>query len=215
MTVPALFAQNGIGASFAIGVSPIGTRPILNIWDTIISQYANSASLTQLILNIDGYIDPTSLFDAFYDLMWNVDTAQGYGLDVWGRIVGVNRVIQVAASKYFGFAEATVLSADPFNQSPFYSGELLNSNFALSDESFRTLIFAKALANISNGSAASINQILLTLFPGRGNCYCTDGLNMTMTYTFDFVLTPVEAAIVVASGVLPRSAAVALSIVVN
>ena len=62
------------------------------------------------------------------------------------------------------------------NQSPFYSGAVLTSNFNLSDDAFRTLIFAKALANISDGSIPAINQLLLNLFPRRGNCYVTDGL---------------------------------------
>lgn len=72
-SAPPLFAPNGIG-TFAIGVSPVGTRPLLNVWDTIISQYANSATLTQLILNLDSYIDPTSILDQFFDMIWNVST---------------------------------------------------------------------------------------------------------------------------------------------
>src|SRR5579871_5512746 len=87
--------SNAIG-SFEIGVSPVGTIPAFDYLQTIISQYANSPILTQLIANFDQYIDPTKNLDAFFDLIWNVDTAQGYGLDVWGRIVGVTRVLQVA-----------------------------------------------------------------------------------------------------------------------
>lgn len=175
-----------------------------NFPDTIISQYANSTILYQLIENFDQYVDPNINISNFYNLVWNVDTAVGYGLDVWGRIVGVGRVLSVAQGKFFGFAEATNISADPFEQSPFYSGQVTTANFALSDEAFRTLIFAKALSNISDGSIPSINQILLNLFPGRGNCYVVDGLNMTMIYQFEFDLTSVEAAIVSQSGILPK-----------
>jgi hypothetical protein len=203
---------NGIGA-FAIGISSIGSQSPLNPWDTIISQYANSPSLVQIIFNLCGYLDPTALFDQFFSLIWNLDTAQGYGLDVWGRIVGVNRVIAVPTGDYFGFAEAGDDSEQPFNSAPFYSGQPSTENYPLSDDAFRTLIYAKALANISNGSSASINQILLMMLPGLGNAYVTDGLNMTMTYTFDFTLTPLQYAIVVTSGVLPKPAGVALTIV--
>lgn len=203
---------NGIGV-FAIGVAPIGTQPILDYTTTIISQYANSPAINQIIADFDAWIDPSANIDAFYDLVWNVQTAQGYGLDVWGRIVGVNRVLQVSG-KYFGFDEAGTLSADPFYQSPFYSGQTDTNNYALADSAFRTLIYAKALANISNGSIPSINQVLLTLFPGRGACYVTDLGNMAMQYVFTFGLTPVEYAILTQSGVLPKPAGVSATLVI-
>jgi hypothetical protein len=204
--------SNAIG-KFIIGVSPIGDIPDFDFWTTIISQYANSPIITQLIANFDSYVDQTINLQSFFDLMWNVDTAQGYGLDVWGRIVGVTRTLEVGGTlTYFDFEESG-LSANGFGQQPFYAGAPINSNFQLSDNSFRTLIFAKALANISDGSIKSLNQILINLFPARGNAFVTDGLNMTMTYTFEFQLTAVELAIVSQSGVLPKPTGVALTIV--
>lgn len=208
--------SNAIG-NFIIGVSPIGDIIPFDYWDTIISQYANSPILTQLIANFDDYIDQTMNMQNFFDFIWNVDTAQGYGLDVWGRIVGVTRVLNVGSSSggYFGFEEATILSAFGFNQQPFYAGSPLTNNFSLSDDTFRVLIFAKALANICDGSTKAINQLLLNLFPNRGNCYVTDNLDMTMTYTFDFVLTPVEQAILGQSNVLPKPVGVSAVIIQN
>lgn len=188
-----------------------------NFSDTIISQYANSPAIYQLISSMNDYIGPAADIDNFYNLLWNVDTAEGYGLDVWGRIVGVGRVLQVASGTYFGFAEAgDVTSESPLNSGgPFFSGGSTTGNFEMSDDAFRVLIFAKALANICDGSIPAINQVLVNLFPGRGNAYLTDGLDMTMTYTFVFspVLTPVEFAIVSQSGVLPRPAGVAATVV--
>ena len=213
--------SNAIG-DFTIGVSPIGTISPFVFWTTVISQYANSPRLMTLIQNFDSYIDQTQNFDSFYDLMWNVATAQGYGLDVWGRIVGVNRVIQLTATAtYFGFEEAGTGNSNsnpwgPGGTGAWYSGVPNTSNYALSDTAFRTLIYAKALSNISNGSIQSINQILVTLFPGQGgNAYVTDGENMTMQYVFNWALTPVQLAIVSQTGVLPKPVGVAASIVVN
>ena len=203
--------SNAIG-SFVIGVSPIGSIPLFDFWRTIISQYANSDVLTTLIENFFQYVDQTTDMDAFFDLMWNVDTAEGFGLDVWGRIVGVSRVLQIAPTRYFGFEEQAP-TVDPFNQSPFFSGQPLTNNYALTDDAFRTLIFAKSLANISDGSIPSINQLLINLFSGRGNCYVTDGENMTMTYTFEFLLTPVQISIIEQSGVLPKPVGVAATVV--
>lgn len=204
--------SNAIG-NFTIGISPIGDIALFNWRDTVLSQYANSPTLMALMELFFDYFDQTQNFDSFYDLIWNVDTAQGYGLDVWGRIVGVSRVIALPpAGGYFGFEEQG-LGAGPWNQSPFYNGVLSNNNFALADAPFRTLIYAKALANICNGSIQAMNQILLLLFPGRGNIYVTDGLNMTMTITSTFTLTPVEIAILTTAGVFPRPAGVALTLI--
>jgi hypothetical protein len=187
-----------------------------DVEQTIISQYANSPTLVQLIQNFNTYIDPTANLDAFYSLVWNVDTAVGYGLDVWGRIVGVGRVLNLASGVYFGFAEAIDGTEAPFNQAPFFSGGATTGNFALTDESYRTLIFAKALLNITDGSIPSINQILINLFGTTlGNCYVADNQDMTLTYVFAFALTEVQTAIIIQSGVIPRPAGVLASFVVQ
>ena len=127
---------------------------------------------------------------------------------------------------------------------PFYNGEALTSIYELPDLSYRTLILAKAAFNITNGSIPAINQILMTLFPGRGNAFVREGyqgaayfgfdesqnaltfgqgvffdgetiMTMTMEYVFKFNLTPVEYSIVATSGVLPKSTGVAASVVIE
>jgi hypothetical protein len=191
-----------------------------NFEATILSQYANSPTIRQLILNMNNYIDPTANINNFYTLIWNIDTAVGYGLDVWGRIVGVGRVLEITTVDYFGFSGPGGPSGLPFNQGIFYNGESTTQNYALLDGPYRTLILAKALFNISNGTIPAINQILINLFgadgqlPVAGNCYCTDGENMTMTYTFGSALDPVQTAIVYQSGVLPRPVGVSSSVVI-
>ena len=188
---------------------------MLNLEQTIISQYGNSPVLLRLIQNMNEYLDPRANFDGFYACIWNVETAFGYGLDVWGRIVNVSRVVQVQTGEIgFGFKEATTASAAPFNQGVFYAGAPVTTSYALSDDAYRTLIYAKALSNISNGSIPALNAILLKLFPGRGNCYVTDGGDMTMTYTFHFALTPVEQAIVAQSNVLAKPAGIVATVVI-
>jgi hypothetical protein len=234
--------SNEIG-KFTVGVSPAGTIPPFDVWITVISQFANSPILTALITNFATAIDQTTNFDNFFDLIIDVDTAVGYGLDVWGRIVGVNRILTVPnVLPFFGFEEAT--DACGFNQGPFYSGQFVTTNFVLDDNAYRRLILVKAFANISQCSIPNLNQMLLTLFPGRGNAYVTenpglgpwfgfeestDGLGfnqaqffngilmtvMVMTYTFEFALSPLELAIVQNSGVLPKPTGVAASVVID
>ena len=79
-----------------------------------------------LLYAMNQWIDPRKNLDDFYNLIWNVDTAEDYGLDIWGRIVAINRVLKVQANDpWFGFEEATATSAWPWNQGIFYDGEPL------------------------------------------------------------------------------------------
>lgn len=203
--------SNAIGG-YAIGVGPIGDIATFDSWSTLMMQYANSPAITAMITEFNAAMDMTQNIDNFYDLMWNVFTAQGYGLDVWGRIVGVSRAISIPGSvQFFGFTEAG-LSWTGFNQGGFFTGANLTTNYVLTDDDFRKLILAKAAGNISGGAIPAVNKILLNLFPGRGNCYVADGLNMSLTYTFTFALTPVELAIVSQLAVLPSAAGVIINI---
>lgn len=202
--------QNSIG-TFVIGVSPLGDIPSWDPWVQVVSQYANSAAIDALILSFNEATDQTQNIESLFDMVWNIQTAVGYGLDVLGRIVGIKRTIPIQGSAtYLGNEEAG--SWTGFGQGILYSGAGTTTNFSLSDSDYRTLIYAKAASNITDGSIQAVNQILLTLFPQRGACFVADGLNMSLTYTFEFALSPVELAIVQFSGVLPTAAGVIANI---
>lgn len=208
---PTAQAANGIG-QFQIGISPIGGISDFDPWIPVISQFKNSPILYNMILAFNAAMDQTRNLTSLFDMIWNVQTAVGFGLDVWGRIVGVSRALSLPqGGSNIGFEEASG-SWTGFNQGGFYSGGGTSSNFLLNDANFRILILAKAAGNISDGSVPSINQILLTLFPHRGACYVTDNQDMSCTLTFKFQLTTVEAAILAQSNVLPIPAGVSVSI---
>lgn len=179
----------------------------------MIRQYQNSPILMQLMADMSGYLDPSANIDDFYDMVWNVDTAQGFGLDIWGRIVGVRRELKIpSAPNYFGFSDA-LPGSYPFDEQPFYDGtDPATQTYALADDAYRNLILTKALANIAATTAPALNALLQNMFPGRGRCYVNDLGSMQFRYTFEFDLTPYEFAIVTQSGVLPRPAGVGASL---
>lgn len=182
-----------------------------NVEATIISQYANSATILQLIQNMNEYIDPKTNFDDFYNFVWNVETAQGFGLDIWGRIVNISRILQIPEDPlYFGFEEAAPGSY-PFDEQPFYNGAGATQAYVLSDDAYRQLILVKALANISATTAPSINRILQNLFADSGRAYVIDEGKMRMRYVFEFLLSPYQFAIMTTSGALPHGAGVTVS----
>jgi hypothetical protein len=182
-----------------------------NVEQTIISQYSNSPTLIRLIQNMNQYIDPSSDFKAFYDYVWNVDTAQGFGLDVWGRIVDIKRELQITEpSSYFGFDDGINKLKKNFGMGTFYNGPPASRTYTLSDDAYRTLIYAKALSNITATTSPAINQLLNNLFANRGRCYVNDMGNMRIRYTFEFTLTPFEESIVNTLNILPHGAGVML-----
>lgn len=189
---------------------------MLNVEQTVISQYANSPTLSRLIENMNEYIDPRVNMQKFYDFVWNVDTAQGFGLDIWGNIVGVSRLLKLPSNtQTLGFANSDIPPDwAPFNVGTFFTGQGAGQAVRLQDDVFRTLILVKALANIIITTAASFNQLLRNLFPGRGVCYVIDNRDMSMTFYFEFDITASEYAILTQSGALPHPAGVRFNVIV-
>lgn len=177
---------------------------------SVISQYANSPTILRLIENMDEYVDNSRNLQGFYDFVWNVDTAEGFGLDTLGRIVGVSRTLNLEFDEdTFGF-DNPADDWQPFNQGTFYRPNR-PQGFTLDDTNYRRLVLTKALGNISATTAPSINQQLLNLFDGR-RCFVVDYGYMMMGFTFEFLLTSVEYAILTQSNAILRPAGVGMII---
>ena len=186
---------------------------------TLLSQYCASPTIKALLQSFNDAVDPTDDIANFYNNIWNVATAVGNGLDIWGKIVGVSRYLTSSASNYLGFEEALsgTIGSQPFNQAPFYSGATSTSTYTLSDAQYRRLILVKAAFNISNNTVPAINVLLRTEFgtpvtpnDPYGQAWVVDNLNMTMTYYLDFIPNAAQIAIITNSGVFPKPAGVQL-----
>lgn len=194
------------------------------LWkQTLLSQYVNSPTLTSMIESFSEAISPNNDIYNFYNNIWNVYTAVGNGLDIWGKIVGASRYLQVNTSNYFGFDESVTTptlatGAQPFNQAPFAQGISSTTTFALSDNQYRRLILVKAAANISDLSIPSINALLRAEFGTSdgtnpyGKAYVIDLGGMAFQYHFEFIPSAVQIAIINNSGVFPRPAGVSVTL---
>ena len=156
-----------------------------NVEQTIISQYANSPTITGLIDKMNEWIRPDADIDNFYSYVFDVSQAQGFGLDICGRIVNINRADYLV------------------------NGALMN------DTQFRELVLLKALSNISAATSPAINQLLRNWMSGRGRCYCTDLGKMQMGYVFEFPLEDFEIAILTQSGIFLRPAGVGGTVITS
>jgi beta-lactam-binding protein with PASTA domain len=238
-TVPAgeILAQNPQGGtpvgsgtivSYTISTGPPIAAPLFDVMTTVISQYANSPTLLQLVQSFAGYVDQTQNFANFYAFVWNVDTAQGFGLDIWGAIVNVSRLLQIpSGAVYVGFQDGSSSGPGPgWDVQPFgqmegaaaggqgtwYNAATASLSYLLEDEPYRQLILTKALANIVNTTVPAFNKLLQNLFPGRGNPYVITSGAMAMEFIFDFDLTPIELAILQQSGAVPVPPGVSFTI---
>lgn len=138
-----------------------------NIDAVIQSQYGDSPHIKGVIRGYYDYISPQKDIDLIYDKMINIYTAEGYGLDVWGRIVNIDREFVAVDEQYdyLGFDNSpyNMDRIETFNNAPFY--KVVNGRIRLEDNAYRTYILIKALINISNVSLNSLNYIFSQLFP--------------------------------------------------
>src|SRR5579859_3536106 len=140
---------------------------MINVEETIISQYGNSSTIGALIQGMNLNIDPAADIDNFYNTIFNVSTANIFGLAIWSRIVGIPNSLIVALGTYLSDADT-----------------------------FRSLIMLKALSNISRASAPAINQLLQNWIGGTNpRAYVNDLGSMSMVYRFEFPLTPQQLLI--------------------
>jgi hypothetical protein len=189
--------------------------PTFDVDQVNISQFANSPKVSALISDFNAWFDTSPNLLQFYNLVWNILTAKGFGLDIWGRILGVTRNITLSGTgTYFGFVNDGAGDFTGFGQAPFYSGATDTTTYTLSDTQYLPVLLAKALANISVCTAPLLNQLLAILFAGYGPVWTQDNGNMSMSYVFSFTPTNVQEAMVTQLGILPHPDGVAVNIVI-
>ena len=196
---------------------------------TILSQYANSPALLAIIDKANSAIDPATNINAFYNSLWNINTATGYGLDVWGRIVGISRFVQVKSqADTFGFQTGgSPEHSLPFNDGVFTAGSTATDTYQLADGIYRSLILFKAFVNIAATNIPTLNKIAQTLaaimrdfsiasgYTTTGDpskVYVNDLGGMAMQYVFAYTLNDYEQAIVNIPGILPHPSGVSVTI---
>ena len=142
-----------------------------NIDKVVQSQYANSKRINDIINNFWDCINPENDIKNIYDKIINLNTAVGFGLDIWGRIVAISRefISIELKNKYLGFDPQGVhhTRIDTLDNAPFY--QRIDGKVLLSDEGYRFYILIKALINISNSSLYNLNSMLNMLFGDNKN----------------------------------------------
>lgn len=198
------------GSSVDVTVTELVAQFDIN--ETVIARYSNNVAMAALIEDLAEYFDPTINLQQFYAIVWDMFTGSGFGLDIWGRILGVTRYLTLpAGGAYFGFSNDGANDFTGFGQAPFYSGVVDTETYRLGDSDFLVLLIAKAFANVCRTVIPVLNQLLMLLFGSSGVVYVQDNLNMSMTVVFHFTPTAVQTAIVTQSGVFPHPTGVSVA----
>ena len=92
------------------------------------SQYAASPTILKLLWDFRENISPEADIKTFYKNIVNIETATGKGLDVWGKIINLERSVMLDDGQ----------------------------RVTLGDDDYRRLLIYKALANITDASGDEV-----------------------------------------------------------
>lgn len=150
-------------------------------------QYDNAQNLLKLIDKLQEFANEN--IDQFWsnwkEDVFVLDTANSFGLSLWGMLLGVERPSYVDGGQ-------TIL----FN-----------------DEQYRTLLKGRVMLMNSNGSVKDINAYLNFLFPEKP-VFVVDYQNMTIKLVFYYQPTVQEMAVIQSDGFLPVPAGVKVGYVI-
>lgn len=190
-------------------------------------QYSNASRLNKILqAEIDFWGQEVSAFVKNWQRdVFNLKTANSFGLEVWGKILGTRRPVVSPQNymidtdghlRFFNVNDETWhqiwLSGIPYPQfrvqanpdTPRFDGVLLN------DEAYRRCLLARLFLLHSNVSVHDINNYLQYLFPQKP-VYIQDNFDMTMSIVFGYIPSDVDLSIITFGDFAPRPAGVNLN----
>lgn len=159
----------------------------LNLGDCFLWQYDQAAKIKSLLQKKQSFCQKeiTEFWNNWLTNVFNIDTANEFGLSIWGTFLDVQR--------------------------PSY--ELNGEIVQFDDDQYRTLIKGRLMLMNSNGSIPSINAYLNYLFPGKA-VFAVDYYDMSINLVFYYQPTEKEMAIIQSEGFLPKPAGVNIKYVI-
>lgn len=157
--------------------------PQINLKQCLLWQYNNAPALRALLLQKEAWykVHQKEFWEYWYNKVFNLDTADDLGLQVWGEILDFPRQVR---------------SVD---------GQLQ----VLTKEQYRAVLKGQMLKFNMGATAPEINKWLQVVFGSKGKAYCLDNLDMTAV-PFVFEQNPSDEILWLLANVdfLPRPAGV-------
>lgn len=159
-----------------------------NVLATLLWQYENAPNIKALLTAKQTVWDEdfTAFWTDFETNIFNLKTANDFGLSVWAIILGapITYIITAGGQPSWGFGTNHV----NFTNGNFSSVGGSNATYTLSTETARVILQLRYFMLTGTCTVPAINRALKYIFADNyGSAYLADGLNMTQNYVFDFV----------------------------
>lgn len=181
----------------------------VNILEALLWRNNAAPNITELIQNKQNYFDSDSrdFWAAWFTDVFDIRTANRFGLSVWSIILGfaisIIPIVVPLPNTNWGFGP---------NRINFNNGNFTPlSGFLLTLEDARIVLRLRYYQLTTNGNISGLNLMLEDIFSAQGLAYVTDGLDMTMVYVFDFVVPSSLQSVFSSSNILPHPAGVSVS----
>lgn len=186
----------------------------VNLLKTLLWQYNKAKNLQSLLIQKQAWYDEnqTQFWEDWYNNVFNLQTANEFGLAVWAIILGMplNLIVAPNTSTPFGFE----LYNENFNNGNFANTE--SSVVSLTLDEQRLILQLRYFQLTCNGTVPEINKFLKFIFQQKfGTVYVLDGLNMTCEYIFTFTPGAGLQAALENLDLLPRPAGVKITITID
>lgn len=185
----------------------------IDVTTVLLWQYNHSESIQTLVNNKQAWLDANNkqFWEDWYTNVFNLATANDFGLAVWSYILGLPLFIQLApdiSAPIFGFDGNTT---DPVRYN-FDNGILdpfagINPEIVLTTEQKRIVLQLRYFQLITRGAVLEVNNFMNYVFRNDGppgSVYVVDGLDMSETYVFLFAIDPNLLLVLKLYDILPR-----------
>jgi hypothetical protein len=185
----------------------------VNLLQAILWQYNTAERLQSLLESKNSWYEnnQNEFWQNWYDDVFNLQTANDFGLTVWAIILGL---------------PLTITSVDPPNKDYWGFGafrfNFTRGNFAASSSGIRLKTEQKRLVLklryfqlVTRGAIPEINEFLAFAFKDFGKVYALDGYDMTMNYVFTFAPPNSLLFVLREFDVLPRPAGVGVNYIIT
>ena len=180
----------------------------VNLLQSLLWQYQNAPNLFSLVNQKQTWYNEnqTSFWNDWFQDVFNLQTANQFGLSVWSVILGQPIFVNNGPNNYVQTPWGLGVNNVNFGNGNF--GSATGISYYFPTEIARIVLQLRYFQLTSSGTVPETNRMLKWVFEGYGQAWLIDNHNMTQTYKFNF---PLPSDLILAFqdfDILPRPAGV-------